>query len=83
MSRKKRRYKDLQPKPPAEEAPKQEPEQNEPEDNQRITRYKAVVRSPLGEWWHDNKKRIRLIALFGGGALLIGWLLFELFNLVF
>lgn len=81
MSRKKHRYKDLQPKPPAKEHAPQ-PKVDEPEE-QNITRYKAVVRSPQGEWWHDNKKRIRLFAMIGGGGLAAGWLIFELFNLIF
>jgi hypothetical protein len=82
MSRKKRRYKDLQPKPPVEEKAA-EPEKQEPtEQEEHVTRYKAVVRSPLGEWWHDNKKRVRLFAIIGGVGLLAGWLLFELFSLI-
>jgi hypothetical protein len=82
MSRKKHRYKDLEPKPPVEvKAP--EPEEQKPEEDQNIKRYKAVVRSPLGEWWQDNKKRVRLFAMIGGGVLIVGWLLFELFNLIF
>lgn len=48
-----------------------------------VTRYRAVVRSPLGQWWIDNKKRIRLLALVGGGVLLVGYLLYELLRLVF
>lgn len=81
MSRKKRRYKDQQPKPEAEE-PQIQPNER-PEEEQKITRYKAVVRSPLGEWWHDNKKRVRIGALAGGGVLLVGWLIYELLNLIF
>lgn len=82
MTRKKRRYKNHQrPNPPVEEH-KPEP-QEEPEEDQKITRYKAVVRSPLGEWWHENYKRVRLFSLIGVGVLIVGWLLFELFNLIF
>lgn len=83
MTRKKRRYKNQQrPNPPVEEH-KPEPQQEEPEEDQKITRYKAVVRSPLGEWWHENYKRVRLFSLIGVGVLIVGWLLFELFNLIF
>lgn len=82
MSRKKRRYKDLRPKPTMEK-PDVAPEDMVEEDEQKITRYKAVVRSPIGEWWNDNKKRVRLFALVGGGGLVIGWILFEFFSLIF
>lgn len=87
MSRKKHRYRDQQPKDkPVEqaevipEATTPRPQSSSPE---RVTRYKAVIRSPLGEWWHDNKKRVRLFSIIGGAGLLATWLLFELFNLVF
>ena len=83
MSRKKHRYRDKLPKAPVAEKPKVvEKPQEEPEE-QNITRYKAVVRSPLGEWWFNNKKRARLFAIIGGIGLGAGWLLFELFNLIF
>ncbi len=48
-----------------------------------VTRYKAVVRSPLGEWWHDHKRAVKLTAGIGGGAIVIGWLLVEAFLLIF
>lgn len=48
-----------------------------------VTRYKAVVRSPLGEWWHDHKRVVKLSAGIGGGAIIVGWLLFEAIRLVF
>lgn len=82
MSRKKRRYKDLRPKSHAE-SPAPEPELPKPQAEEHITRYKAVVRSPLSEWWFENKKRVRLFALVGGGGLVIGWLIFEFFSLIF
>lgn len=49
----------------------------------KVHRYQAVVRSPLGEWWHDNKRRIKIAAYVGGGTFIFAWLIFELFNLVF
>lgn len=55
----------------------------EPQVESNVTRYKAVIRSPIGEWWFENKKRVRLIAIIAGVGLLVGWLLFELLNLVF
>lgn len=48
-----------------------------------VTRYKAVVRSPLGQWWADNKKRLKVGALVAGGVGLAGYLLFELVNIIF
>ena len=48
-----------------------------------VTRYTAVVRSPLGNWWHDNKRRIKITSLVGGGAIVFGYLIYEFLNLVF
>lgn len=48
-----------------------------------VTRYKAVVRSPLAEWWHDHKRTMKIIGGLGGGAIIIGWLLFEALGLLF
>lgn len=48
-----------------------------------VHRYKAVVRSPLGEWWHENKKRLRIGGMIVGGVVVVIWLLFELFNAIF
>lgn len=48
-----------------------------------VTRYTAVVRSPLGEWWHDNKRRVKLTSMIGGGAIVCIYLVYEFLNLVF
>lgn len=48
-----------------------------------IHRYQAVVRSPLGEWWHERKKMVKTTAMVGGGAAIFIYLMYELFNLVF
>lgn len=47
-----------------------------------VTRYKAVVRSPLGNWWHDHKRAVKVIGGIGGGAVIVGWLLFEAIRLL-
>jgi len=46
-----------------------------------ITRVKAVTRSPLGEWWQDNKKRVRIIALIAAGLVVLAYLIYELVRL--
>jgi len=48
-----------------------------------VTRYKAVVRSPLAQWWFENKKRVKTTSLVGGGAVAFVYLMWEFFNLVF
>jgi hypothetical protein len=48
-----------------------------------VTRYTAVVRSPLGQWWHDNKKRVKLTSMICGGSVVFVYLMWEFFNLVF
>ncbi|MGH7197085.1 MAG: hypothetical protein ACREGJ_04980 [Candidatus Saccharimonadales bacterium] len=48
-----------------------------------VHRYSAKVRSPLGEWWHERKRTIKLIAISAGVVLAVGYLLFELFRLIF
>lgn len=70
MTRKKKRNKAYSGGTPAETRP-------------TVHRYKAVVRSPLGEWWHDNKKRLRIGGVIVGGVLLVVWLIIELFNVIF
>ena len=80
MSRKKHRLRDKQPKPPITPEPT---EVKELEEDLNITRYKAVVRSPLGEWWFENKKRVRLIAIIVVVGVVVGWLLFNLFGMIF
>lgn len=48
-----------------------------------VTRYSAVVRSPIGQWWHDNKKRVKIGSMVGGGTVIFAYLMWEFFNLVF
>lgn len=38
-------------------------------------RYTAVIRSPLGEWWHAHKRRSLTIAVVVVGAALVIWLI--------
>ncbi len=54
-----------------------------PSQGPTVTRYKAVIRSPLGEWWHDHKRNAKIIGGITGGVAIAAWLLFELFRLVF
>lgn len=48
-----------------------------------VHRYEAVERSRLGEWWQPRKKLFRFGAIATGVTLGGGWLLVELFQLVF
>jgi hypothetical protein len=48
-----------------------------------LHRYQAVTRSPLGEWWHDNKKRVRVYAIVAGVAIMVVFLVVELVDLLF
>lgn len=48
-----------------------------------VHKYQAVTRSPLGEWWHDNKKRVRLISLITVGSVAFIYLMYEFFKILF
>lgn len=48
-----------------------------------VHRYEAVERSRLSEWWQPRKKLFRFGAIATGVTLGGGWLLVELFQLVF
>lgn len=48
-----------------------------------VHRYTAKVRSPLGQWWHENQRMAKIFGAIGGGVLVVGYLLFELFNIIF
>ncbi len=48
-----------------------------------VHRYRAVVRSPLGEWWQDHRKQVRMVAIIAGIALIVVFVLFELVDLLF
>lgn len=43
-----------------------------------IIKVEAVNRSKPKQWWHDNKKRVRLIAIAAGVIALIIWLVIVL-----
>ena len=48
-----------------------------------VRRYVAEVKSPQRLWWDEHKRIVKLISGIGGGAIIVGWLLFELFRLIF
>lgn len=48
-----------------------------------VRHYSAEVKSPAREWWDDHKRAIKIIGGVGGGAIILGWLVFELFRMVF
>lgn len=48
-----------------------------------VHRYEAVERSKAGEWWNGKKRIVRLGAIVSGVAVGGGWLIFELFRVVF
>lgn len=47
-----------------------------------VHHYTAEVKSKPREWWDDHKRAIKIIGGIGGGAIIVVWLLFELFRLV-
>ncbi len=48
-----------------------------------VHHYVAQAKSPAREWWDDHKRSTKLIGGISGGAILVGWLLFEFFHLIF
>lgn len=48
-----------------------------------VHKYVAVERSPLGEWWLDHKRAVKLSSLIGGGGALVIWFLYEALRLAF
>ena len=40
-----------------------------------VTRVEAVNRSKPAQWWHENKKRTRSIAIFVGIVAVVIWLI--------
>lgn len=48
-----------------------------------VTRYKAVVRSPLGEWWQSRKRVVKIIAGVVAVAAILVWLVVEAIGLLF
>lgn len=47
-----------------------------------VHRYEAVERNKLQEWWHTKKRVVKPVGLAGGGLLIAGWLIFELFQVL-
>jgi hypothetical protein len=48
-----------------------------------VRHYVAEVKSPRREWWENHKRQLKLIGGIGGGVAIVGWLLFELFRMIF
>jgi hypothetical protein len=48
-----------------------------------VHHYVAEIKSPVREWWDTRKRVIKLTAGIGGGVIFVGWLLFELFRMIF
>jgi hypothetical protein len=48
-----------------------------------VHKYSAVVRSPIGEWWQEHKKAVKIISYVVGGALALGYLIYEFFRMLF
>ena len=48
-----------------------------------VHRYQAIVRSPVGEWWHDHKKQVKIASMVGGGTIVFGYLIYEFLMIVF
>lgn len=48
-----------------------------------VRRYTAEVKSPTREWWDGHKRLVKWSAGLGGGVIVTGWLLVELFRMVF
>jgi hypothetical protein len=48
-----------------------------------VHRYTAEVKSPAREWWDGHKRSVKMISGIGGGIILVGWLLSELFRMIF
>jgi len=48
-----------------------------------VTRYTAVVRSPLGQWWQDKGRGWAKIVAIGLGAIVAIWLIVEAFRTIF
>lgn len=47
-----------------------------------VRRYRAETKSKPREWWDDHKRAVKIVGGIGGGAVVVVWLLFELFRLV-
>ena len=47
-------------------------------DRPVIHHYTAVVRSPLGEWWHDHKRTVRIGAIIAGVTLVVSLVIYTI-----
>lgn len=45
-----------------------------------VTRMTAANRNRLQQWWFDNKRLSKPILIAAGVAIVVAWLLFELFR---
>ncbi len=48
-----------------------------------IHRYEAVDRNALSQWWFEKKRTVKIVGGATGVVIIVGWLLFELFRIVF
>lgn len=46
-----------------------------------VHHYQAVVRSPLGEWWQDNKRRFKIGAIVAAVVFVLVYAIYELIRL--
>jgi hypothetical protein len=49
----------------------------------RLTRISAVHRGPVNQWWFDNKRLVKPVAIVSVIIIVIVILLFELFRVIF
>ena len=48
-----------------------------------VHRFEAVERNAVQEWWQSNKRLAKVVGYTGGGLVIFGWLLFEMFQAIF
>lgn len=46
-----------------------------------VHHYQAVARSPFNEWWHENKRRVKIGAIIAGILLIVVYAIYELIRL--
>ena len=49
----------------------------------KLTRISAVHRGPVNQWWFDNKRLVKPVAIVSVIIIVIVILLFELFRVIF
>ena len=47
-----------------------------------VHRYSAVDRGPVSQWWFEKKKPVILGAKVTSVAAIVGWLIYELFQII-